>query len=257
MKNGNNRGLARGRVGITCAAAAALCLAASAASAQQPRDGFEGTGAALCIAAGERLAAQPGAAANIADTVAAWRQILHVVDGTEAEREGAVATARAALAEKDTPADGATLSGALWAESCAQRGDQVRYVAMFGAPERIQMNLADAPGAELDAEEAERLRASATCLVGAELFSRERSSDALRAALRQARPAAPGPEVLRTVREQARREIDGAPGSAIGRELLVDFLRYLFEMGVGSERVQNMVNGLSAQLNGSCGAKAR
>jgi hypothetical protein len=235
--------------------AGALSLLAPAAFAQQAAgDGFKGQGAALCIAAGELLAAQPGADAGIQEGVLGWRQVLHIVEGTEDRREAALDSARASLASSDNagPGRAANTARAFWSAGCATREMQLGYIDVHGSEVRVRTNLADEPGAELGTEAANRLNMSASCLVAAELFSQRRPSRAFQAALRSANPRHPDAGALRAIQAQARQEIDAAPGSAVGKGLLVDYLRYLFGSASTGLNPQPFVNLMSQRLRDRC-----
>jgi hypothetical protein len=241
---------------LRCAiAAGALFLLAPPALAQQAAgDDFKGRGAAGCVAAGELLAGQPGADARIGDAVLAWRQILHVMEGTDEQRRTALERARASFTQ---PSDGQpglpkAAAEALWATMCAQRDMQVQYAAVLGSADRLQLRLADEPGTELSAEAVGRLNVSASCLVAAELFSRPRPSGRLRAALREATPRSPDAGVLREIQERSRREVDAAPGSAAGKALMVDYLRYLYTGATSGSNAQSFVNRTSQVLQDRC-----
>lgn len=231
----------------------ALLLAAPAAYAQATGDDFKGEGAALCIAAGELLAAQPGADSSLAGQVLAWRQVLHVVEGTEDQRQAAVASAREAMAGNGGTR-AANIAQAAWSAACATREAQIRYIVVHGSEIRTRDNLADEPGAPLDAETVQRLKVNASCIVAADLFLQPRPSRTLRTAFRDADPPLPGPDGLRAIRERARREVDGAPGSAVGRELVVDYLRYLYEGISEGREPQSFINRTSQLLRDHCAA---
>jgi hypothetical protein len=235
--------------------AGALFLHAPTAFAQPAAgDGFRGQGAAVCIAAGEILAAQPGADAGIRDGVSAWRQVLHVMDATEDRRKAALDSARASLARTDERGTGMATTAArvFWTTACAERDMLVRYIAVHGSEERARDNLAEEPGTEMAAEAMQRLKVSATCLVAAELFAQPGPSRTLRAALQGASPRLPDAGVLQAIRERSRQEIDGAPGSAAGKALVVDYLRYLYNGASGGRDPQPFVNRTSQLLQDRC-----
>ena len=240
---------------LRCAiAAGALFLLAPPAFAQQAGgDGFKGQGAAGCIAAGELLAGQPGADARIRDTVLVWRQILHVMEGTENQRRAALERARASFAPPSGRPEVAKIAAeAMWSTACAQRDVQVRYAAVHGSADRLRLHLAEEPGTELGAEAVLRLNVSASCLVAAELFSQPRPSGQMRAALRDATPRPPDAGVLREIQERSRREVDAAPGSAAGKALVVDYLRYLYS----GEKSQSFIDRTSQVLQDRCRSAA-
>ena len=235
--------------------AGALFLYVPAAFAQQAAgDGFKGHGAALCVAAGELLAAQPGADAGIRDGVLAWRQVLHVMDATEDRRRAALDSARASLAGTNAGGTrpGTIAAQAYWSTACADRAMQVRYIAVHGSEDRARDNLAEEPGTALGDEARERLKGSASCLVAAELFSRPNPSRTLRAAFQGASPRHPDAGVLQAIRERSRREIDGSPGSAAGKALVVDYLRYLYDGASSGRDPQSFVDRASQLLQERC-----
>lgn len=239
--------------------AGALVLTSPAAMAQRTGgDEFKGHGAAHCIAAGEFLSRERGADSRIHDDVLAWRQVLHVVEGTDAERRAAVDSARAGMArvEEFQATVALTAARTVWSGACAEREMQVRYIAVHGSEDRARDNLADEPGGALGEGAAQRLNTSASCLVGAELFSQRRPSRQLQAAFRQASPPTPDADVLGAIEERSRREIDAAPGSAIGRELVVDYLRYLYRTAAGGRDPQRFVDRISENFASSCQASA-
>jgi hypothetical protein len=231
----------------------ALFLYAPAAFAQRAAgDGFKGHGAAVCVAAGELLAAQPGADAGIRDAVLAWRQVLHVMDATEDRRRAAVDSARASLASERQTGPATIAAQAYWSAACAERAVQVRYIAVHGSEDRARNNLAEEPGTELGNEATQRLKVSATCLVAAELFSRPNPSRTLRAAFQGVSPRHPDAAVLQAIRERSRREIDGSPGSAAGKALVVDYLRYLYDGASSGRDPQGFVDRASQLLQDRC-----
>jgi hypothetical protein len=215
-------------------------------------DGFKGHGAAVCVAAGELLAAQPGADAGIRDGVSAWRQVLHVMDATEDRRRAALDSARASLAGTNERRTGLIAAQAYWSTVCAERDMQVRYIAVHGSEDRARNNLAEEPGTALGDEARERLKVSAVCLVAAELFSRPNPSRTLRAAFQGVSPRHPDAGVLQAIRERSRREIDGSPGSAAGKALVVDYLRYLYDGASSARDPQSFVNRTSQLLQDRC-----
>ena len=233
--------------------AGALWLHVPAASAQQGAgDGFKGRGAALCIATGELLAGQPGADASIRDGVLAWRQILHVMEATEDRRQAALDLARALSGIDERTGLATPAVQASWSTICAVRDLQVRYIAGYASEERARNNLAEEPGTPLGAEETQRLKVSVACLVAAELFSQPRPSRTLREAFRGASPRHPDAGVLQAIRERSRREIDRAPGSAAGKALAVDYLRYLYDLVSGGRAPQDFVNRTSQLIQDRC-----
>ena len=238
---------------LRCAiVAGALSLLAPAASAQQQPldDGFRGQGAALCVAAGEVLRGQPGADARISDHVLAWQQILHVTKGTEARRQVALDSARAALAGLN-PSVAISGARAIW-PNCASREFRVRYMVVHGSEERLQLNLAEEPGTAMGAGEARRLNRSALCLAAAELFLRPRPSHALRTAFRDASPRHPDAAALRAIQERSRQEIDAVSGSAVGKELLADYVRGLIHPAPENRGPQTKVDLASKVLQDEC-----
>lgn len=232
----------------------ALMLAAPAASAQSAAS-FKGTSAALCIAAGERLG---DADTRVRDGVLAWRQILHVMAGTDAQRQTALDSARASLAPggEGRAERSAMAARAFWDTACASRDMQVRTLAVHASEDRVRLNLADEPGAEVGAEAAGRLNVAASCLVAAELFGRPRPSRALRAAMGAATPRVPEADVLRAIQAHARQQVDAAPGSAAGKELVVDYLRYLYDTSSGGAAPRGFVNMANQVLRDRCGPAA-
>lgn len=231
----------------------ALLTAAPAASAQSTaRDGFKGHGAALCIAAGELLAAQPGADAGIRDAVLAWRQILHVMAGTDDERQAAVDSARASLADGAAAGQGMMAARALWPSACETRDMQVRYISVHGDEDRVRLRLAEEPGTALEPGTVQRLNVSASCLVGAEVLSRSRPSRPLRDAYRAAGPRIPDAVALQAIRDRSRHEIQAAPGSTVGKELAVDYLRHVYNVAASGGAPQPFVNFVSQVLHERC-----
>ncbi|HEX8211095.1 MAG TPA: hypothetical protein VF584_13055 [Longimicrobium sp.] len=230
----------------------ALSLLAPAASAQQQPldDGFKGQGAALCVAAGDLLRGEPGADARISGDVLAWRQVLHVIEGTEARRQAALESARAGLASS-TPRVKIVSARALWS-TCANRDSQVRYMLVHGSADRLRLNLAEEPGTAMSAESVRRLNRSALCLAAAELFLRARPSQALRTAFREASPRHPDAAALRAIQERSRLEIDGVVGSAVGKELLADYARVLVHPAPENREPQSRVNFASKVLQDEC-----
>jgi hypothetical protein len=235
---------------------AALSLLAPAASAQQPSldEGFKGHGAALCMAAGEVIRGQPDADASISEDILAWRQILHVVNGTEARRLAALDSARAALGGM-TPEVKIAGARAIWT-SCADRDSQVRYMVVHGSEDRLLLNLAEEPGTAMEAASADRLNRSAICLAAAELFSLPRPSQALRAAFRQASPRHPDAAALEAIQRRSRQEIDASSGSAVGKALVADYARFLINPAPDNREPQSRVNFASRVLRDHCGPGA-
>lgn len=229
-----------------------LSLLAPAASAQQQTldDGFKGQGAALCVAAGELLRAQPGADARISGDVLAWRQVLHVMEGTEARRQVALDSARAGLASS-SPRVAVVSARALW-PNCASRDSRVRYMIAHGSADRLRLNLAEEPGTAMSAAAVRRLNRSALCLAAAELFLRASPSQALRTAFPDASPQHPDEAALRAIQERSRLEIDGVAGSAVGKELLADYVRVLVHPAPENREPQGKINFASKVLQDEC-----
>jgi len=235
--------------------AGALLLLPPAAFAQRAAGhGSRAMGAALCVAAGERLANPPGADARIRDGVLAWRQILHVMDATEDRRQAVLDSARASLAQVDSIGGGMrkTPTEVLWSVTCADRDKQLAYINVHASEERTRNHLAEEPGTELGAEAVRDLNASVGCLVAAELFSSRSPARPLGRALRDAVPRAPDGGVLQETQARSRREIDAAPGSAAGKALVVDYLRYLFKTASSGSDSQPFVNRASQHLQNEC-----
>lgn len=187
------------QIRATVSVAALLLSAISAFGQATPGEGFKGQGAALCVAAGEILSAQPRAEASIRDGVLAWRQVLHVMEGTDVQRQAAVEQARVTLMEirggdARRPARMAEMT---WSVGCARRDMQIKYIAVHGSKDRTQNNLAEEPGTQLPAEAALLLNFSALCFAGGEFFLQPKPSPALRAAFQQAAPPIPNVADLR------------------------------------------------------------
>jgi hypothetical protein len=195
---------------LRCAAfAGALMLFAPAAFAQPDSEGPTENAPALCIVAGEHLAR-----ADVPGTVLAWRQILHVMEATEDRRRAALDSARAKLA--GAASNRAALLGQVNWPHCASRAYQVRYLAAYAPAERILYNLAEEPGTVLEPAVARRLNRNARCLAASEL-----------ATIRDADPPPPDAAALQAIRERSTQQIDAVPGSAVGKELVVDVARYI------------------------------
>lgn len=229
--------------GVACA----LLLLAPMADAQTAPAEFKGQGAALCIAAGELLAQQPKADASIPEGVLAWRQVLHVMEATDEQREAAIESARVSLGSK--PAIGAK---SVWATACASRAMQVQYIAVHGSQDRTRDKLAEEPGTPMSVEAADSLNASALCFVAADLFLQPPASPALRAAFRNASPPAPDAAALRAIQQRSRAEIESAAGSAIGKTLTVEYLRSLYSTALRGSAPQRIVNRVSQRLHDRC-----
>lgn len=230
--------------------AAAILLHAPAASAQPAESAGRGAqGAALCMVAGEHLAARPGAGAAVSEAVAAWRQILNVVEPDGAAAEAALARVRGSLAEMERTWAGlaATMAEAAW-PGCAPRERQVGYLKRFTNGNRAWTALAAEPGTVLPQEVAERLGEAAACAAIAAAFAEPDS--ALRAHIEAATPRVSGAEALAAIREQARGELDAVPGPAAGKALLVDYLRATLELD--GERAQGRVDAMSAFIQQNC-----
>lgn len=229
--------------------AAALLLLASKGSAQpSAENGFRGQGAANCVAAGELLGARPGADAAIRETVLAWRQVLHVMDGTEDVRRAALDSARASFARMGEAGTGNIAADALWRTTCTSRDLQVRYITVHASAERAQLHLAEEPGTELAPDVVRRLNSSVTCLVVADLFASPPRR--LRTALGAASPAAPDAAALRDIQARARRAIDASAGSAAGKALVVDYVRSLFSAADSRPDLPDFVNRSTQHLQG-------
>lgn len=235
--------------------AALMMLFSPAATAQQPdRDAeYAGGGAALCIAAGELLAASPSAPLGVEEDVLRWRQVLYVVDGTPEQGEGAIASARSSWVELELQRPGLGVAGArgIWSSACFDEM-QIRYIAVHGSERRARFNLAEDPNEPLDRAVVHRLNVAASCLVAAELFASERPNSRLRRALRGAAPTAPDRAALNAIQERARQEISASPGSAVGKTLVVEYLRYLYDTSAGEEAPQQFVNRASETLQMRC-----
>ncbi len=231
-------------------AGALLSAPAAFAQAVPDQEEFKGYGAALCIVAGELLAQQPGADAGIRDTVLAWRQVMHVLAGTDEQRQAAVDSARASLAASDEAR--VAMLESLWPSVCTVRDMQVRYIASQGDRDRVRLHLADEPGSPLSAAAVDRLNASVSCLAGAELLARSRPARPLRDALRAANPPIPPADVLQAIQVRSRQEIDGLPGSAVGKELVVDYLRYMYDTAASGDGMRAFVSFVSRALQERC-----
>jgi hypothetical protein len=207
----------------------------------------------MCIAAGELLAASADPPEGVDEDVLRWRQVLHVVDGTPEQREGAVASARASWAELELRRAGLGVAGArgFWSPGCSD-DMQIRYIAVHGSEQRARFNLAEDPNEPLDRAVAHRLNVTASCLVAAELLASERPSSRLRRAVRDASPTVPDGAVLNAIQERARQEISVSPGSAVGKALVVEYLRYLYATSSGGEAPQPFVNSASQTLQTRC-----
>ena len=237
------------------AVSGALVLYASAAAGQAVTDdGFKGQGAALCIAAGELLSAQPGADANLRDHVSAWRQILHVMDGTEARRQAALEEARSSLAAtRDGDARRANRAAQVtWSVACGTRDLQIKYLAVHASEERRQNHLVEEPGTSLDPEAVHRLNISGLCFAGAEFFLQPKPSRPLRSAFQNATPPIPDGAMLRSIRDRAHKEVDSAPGSTAGKSLLLDYFRFLHSGASGGSNPQRFVDRTSRRLSERC-----
>jgi hypothetical protein len=234
---------------------AALLLCAASALGQAPADeGFKGQGAALCVAAGEVLAAQPRPEASIREGVLAWRQVLHVMDGTDAQRQAALEQARASLAATND-ADArraARLAQVTWSVACARREMQIKYIAVHGSKDRTLNNLAEEPGNPLGAEAASLLNVRALCMAGAEFFLQPKPSPALRAAFQNATPRIPSVAILRSMQGETRKKIDDNPGSIIGKALVVDYYRFLYASASNGAAPQSFVDQASVRLKEHC-----
>lgn len=233
----------------------ALLLAAAPAFAQGTASsgGFKGQGAVLCIAAGEFLTARRVADAGVAEVLLAWRQVLHVIEGTEERRQAALDSARAAMAPLGEVRIGRETLGApaLWA-ACGEREFQVRYMSLHGSEDRIRDNLVEEPGTALDPEAVRRLNVSVSCIAAAEVLSRRRPSRRLRDALRAATPAIPDTDGLAAILARARRDVAAAPGSAVGKELAVDYIRGIYDGATSGNDPQGFVNYMSLLLRDHC-----
>ncbi len=236
------------------AVALAVCvaLAAQPAIAQGGGDAsFAGAGAAMCIAAGEMLAANGGPRTE--DEVRRWRQVLHVMDGTPEQRAAAVENARESLARNDGLPPGLMLVAArsLWDAGCA-RDMQVRYIAVHGSEERALRYLAERLDQPISAELASAINVHASCLAAASLFQQRSPSRALRRALSQAAPAPPSVDQLAAITERASAEIAAADASDVGKQLVVEYVQYLYATAAGGDTPQGFINNASATLNSRC-----
>lgn len=231
-----------------------LLSAVSAFGQAVPEQGFTGQGAALCVAAGEILSAQPRAAASIREGVLAWRQVLHVIEGTEVQRQAALEQARASLtATSDADVRRSTrMAQMTWSVACATRDMQIRYIAVHGSKDRTQNNLAEEPGSQLPAETADLLNFSALCFAGAEFFLQPKLSPPLRTTFKEAAPPIPNVAVLRRVQDETRKVIDASVGSVVGKSLVVDYYRFLYSSASTGTAPQSFVNQASARLNERC-----
>jgi len=241
---------------IRWTAVGALSLSAVSAFGQPvPAREFKGQGAALCVAAGEILSAQPRADASIRDGVLAWRQVLHVMEGTDEQRQEALEKSRASLTRTR---DAATRRSALlmaqvtWSAGCAKREMQIRYIAVHGSADRTQNNLAEEPGSQLPPKAAVLLNFRALCFAGAEFFLQAKPSPALRAAFEQTAPPIPNVAVLSHLQGEARKAMDASPGSAVGKALVVDYYRFLYTTSSSGTSPQTFVNQTSARINERC-----
>lgn len=136
--------------------------------------------------------------------------------------------------------------------ACANREYQVRHINVHASVDRVRRNLAEEPGTELPAEAAEAVNASAACLAAAELFAQPRPSRRLRAAFSAATPAHPDAAALQAIQDRSRREIDEAPGSAAGKALVVDYLRYANDTVSAGRSPGDFVDGQSQFLHDRC-----
>jgi hypothetical protein len=232
----------------------ALLLAAPPAFAQAAASGgFKGQGAVLCIAAGEFLTARRVADPGVPEGLLAWRQVLHVIEGTEERRQAALDSARAAMAPLGEVRIGRETLGApaLWA-ACGRREFQVRYMSEHGSEDRIRDNLAEEPGTTLDPEAVRRLNVSVSCIAAAEIFSRRRPSRPLRDALRAATLPIPDADGLAAILARARRDVGAAPGSTVGKALAVDYMRSIYDGASSGNDPQGFVNYMSLLLRDHC-----
>lgn len=225
--------------------ACALLLLAPMAGAQEIAE-FKGQGAALCVAAGELLAQEPKADANLHEGVLAWRQVLHVMEATDEQRQAAIESARDSLRPK--PA----MAKMMWKSACATRDMQVKYIAVHGSVDRSHKNLGEEPGAPMSDEAATRLSLNASCSVAADLFLQPPATPVLRAAFRNVTPAAPDATALRAIQQHSRAEIDGTAGSAIGKTLVVEYLRYIYSSALRGNAPQGVVDRVSRLLQDRC-----
>lgn len=231
----------------------ALALSAPSVVAQESEAEFKGGGAAMCITAGEFLSASPDAPSGVGEDVLRWRQVLHVIDGTQEQRARAIESSRASWTELETrrPGLGAVGAQSIWTSACSDEM-QIRYIAVHGSEQRARYNLAEDPTEPLDRSVAHRLNVSASYLVAAELLATERPSGRLRRALREVSPAAPDSASLSTIQERARQEILTSPGSVIGKALVAEYLRYLYGIAADGDEPQQFVNRASTTLNTRC-----
>ncbi|HEX8360311.1 MAG TPA: hypothetical protein VF613_09395 [Longimicrobium sp.] len=217
----------------------ALLLLAPAAFAQPDTEGPTENAPALCIAAGEQLARWPGPPADVPGTVRAWRQILHVMEETEDRRQVVLDSARAKLA--GAASNRAALLGQVNWPNCARRDYQVRYLAAYAPAERILYNLPEEPGTPLEAAVARRLNRHARCLAASEL-----------ATIRDADPPPPDAAALQAIRERSIQQIDAVPGSAVGKELVLDVARYILNPTPENKEAQRGVANRASLILQTC-----
>jgi hypothetical protein len=70
--------------------------------------------------------------------------------------------------------------------------------------------------------------------------------------MREASPRIPDTGVLQAIQERARQAIDQSPGSTVGKALLVDYQRALFDAASGGADGQRIVNRISQMLHDDC-----
>lgn len=233
----------------------ALLLAPAVSAQRAAEDGYQGHGAALCTAAGELLEREGGADAQVREGLAAWRQILNVIDGTDERRRVAVDSARAGLEvlNERRPGSAAVMARSMWNTVCAVRDQQVRQLATRASDARIRAHVTTEPGGTpVTADVAARLHRSATCLAIVEMVTQRNPSRTLRAALGRATPRQPDAAGLRALRERSRQEVDAAPGSVAGKALLVDYFAYLFNTATSGDQAQLVVNAANQMLADGC-----